>query len=126
MFENKELHNIETLNKNLQDEELYLLSAINSINPMVDAEYLMILQELRRLGIAPSGNKSSDKAKLEQAKAELINKIKDKENENSFANLKVQTIQPVNQEEEAKRAEMEIKKLGAMNIAELNRLYFNI
>ena len=105
-----------------------MLTAINSIYPQIDSEYLIILQGLRRLGIAPSGNKTADKTKLEQAKAELINKIKQngEANQNSFPDLQVQTIQPADSAEEAKRAEMELKKLGAMNIAELNRLYFNI
>ena len=101
-----------------------MLNVISSIQPCVDAEYLRILQELRRMGIAPSGNKSVDKSKLEQAKTELINKIKEKESSENF-NIP-QAIQPVDDVEDSKRNELEIQRLGAMNIAELNKLYFKL
>ena len=41
-----------------------------------DYELYRIMQELISLGIAPSGNKAIDQAKLIQARNELINKIK--------------------------------------------------
>ena len=103
-----------------------MLQVISSIQPKVDAEYLMILQELRRFGIAPSGNKSTDRMKLEQAKAELINKIAQKSEAEKFENTQVEVIQPIDETENAKRSEMELQRLGAMNIAELNRIYFKI
>lgn len=91
-----------------------------------DAEYQRILQELQRLGIAPSGDKSIDKAKLENAKAELINKIQQRQADKEKFETNFETILPVESVENLQRSEMEEQRLGAMNIAELNRLYFNI
>ena len=106
-----------------------MVLGISSLNPNIgaaDYEYQRILMELRRLGIAPSGNKSVDAAKLEQAKNELITKIKNKEAENERADIGVQVAAPVDEVQNAKRSEMEEKRLGAMTVAELNRLYFGI
>ena len=56
-----------------------MVAAVQAIHSAYsDPEYLRILQELMKLGIAPSGNKSIDKTKLEQAKAELIQKNSNK------------------------------------------------
>ena len=115
--------------QNFTDKGENLVAAISSLNPYmpsIDSEYMRILMELHRLGISPSGNKSVDKAKLEQAKAELITKIQNKEKENHQAALGVQTIDPVEDNQNAQRAEMEEQRLGAMTVAELNRLYFGI
>ena len=104
-----------------------MIQAISPIiNPYSDPEYLRILQELMRLGIAPSGNKNIDKAKLEQAKTELIEKIQQKETNNQKQELQVQPMSPVDNVQDAKRTEMEEQRLGAMNIAELNKIYFNL
>ena len=106
-----------------------MVAAISSLYPHIltmDSEYIRILMELRRLGISPSGNKAIDQSKLEQAKAELITKIKDKEKENNRAALQVQVIDPATETQNSQRAEMEEKRLGAMTVAELNRLYFGI
>ena len=91
-----------------------------------DPEYMRIIQELRSLGYAPSGNKDADKVKLQQAKTELIQKIQEKDNEQSSNSLKVQTIAPIDEVQDNKRAELEEQRLGAMTVAELNRLYFKI
>ena len=91
-----------------------------------DPEYMRIIQELRSLGLAPSGNKDSDKAKLQQAKTELIHKIQEKDNEQNGNSIHVQTIAPVDEVQDNKRAELEEQRLGAMTVAELNRLYFKI
>ncbi len=103
-----------------------MLQAINPINAYPDYEHLRILQELRSLGITPSGTKSIDKAKLEQAKAELILKIKDKEHTDITSDLKIQIIDPAEAIENTKRSEMEEQRLGAMTIAELNKIYFHL
>ena len=104
-----------------------MIQAISPIlNPYSDPEYLRILQELMALGIVPSGNKSIDKAKLENAKAELIEKIQKKEELSQKKSLDVQPLSPVDNLQDSKRAEMEQQRLGAMNIAELNKLYFNL
>lgn len=42
-----------------------------ALNVAMDSEYQRIIRELRALGIEPTGNKSTDKAKLEAAKAAL-------------------------------------------------------
>lgn len=98
----------------------------NSIREIeADSEYLRIIQELKALGLTPSGNKNADKAKLQQAKAELIQKIQEKD-DGQNNNLQVQTIEPVDKAQDSKRADLEEQRLGAMTVAELNRLYFKI
>lgn len=104
-----------------------MIQAISPIiNPYSDPEYLKTLQELMKLGISPSGNKNADKAKLEEAKTELIQKIQHKEESNQQHSLQVQPIGAVDNVQDSKRTEMEQQRLGAMNIAELNKLYFNL
>lgn len=104
-----------------------MIAAINAISSSsYDAEYQRILQELMRLGISPSGNKTIDKGKLEQAKTELIQKIQNKNQEEEKNELQVETIGAVQDSQDVKRAQMEEQRLGAMTIAELNRMYFGI
>ena len=102
------------------------ISAISSSIGNVDPEYMRILLDLRRLGLASGGNKEVDKAKLASAKEELITKIKSHEQKDNNDSLQVQTIAPIDDAEYSKRAEMEEQRLGAMTVAELNRLYFGI
>lgn len=102
-----------------------MISAISSFSHYNDPEYQRILSELRKLGVAPSGNKTIDKAKLEQAKAELINKIQGKVDE-KLRKDNIEPIVPPETLDDTKRAELETQRLGAMTVAELNRLYFNI
>ena len=104
-----------------------MVAAISAISSSgYDAEYQRILQELMRLGISPSGNKTIDKGKLEQAKTELIQKIQNKNQEEEKNELQVETIGAVQDSQDSKRAQMEEQRLGAMTIAELNRMYFGI
>lgn len=103
-----------------------MIAAINAINNYSDAEYQRILQELMRLGIAPSGNKNIDKGKLEQAKAELIQKIQTRQKEEEKQELKVQPIESLQDVQSSKRAQLEESRLGAMNLSELNKFYFGL
>ena len=103
-----------------------LVAAISAINHYSDPEYLRILQELMRFGIAPSGNKQIDKGKLEQAKAELIQKIQTRQQEEQKQELKIQPLEDVQDSQMSERAQLEESRLGAMTVAELNRLYFGI
>ena len=104
-----------------------MLQAINSISGLrIDAEYVKIIQELRTFGIAPTGNKTSDAQKLAQAKAELIQRIKHKEETNDVQELGVQVLSPVDETQYNQKSEMEEQRLGAMNVAELNKLFFGL
>ena len=123
-----QLH-LELILKNCYKERsVYLALAISSIcsSSYTDAKYQRILQELMRLGIAPSGNKSVDKNKLEQAKTELIQKIQTRNNEEEKQSLQVQPLEGVKDTQDSKRAQMEEQRLGAMTLTELNRMYFGI
>lgn len=100
-----------------------MVAAIQAIGSYCDPEYLRILRELMELGIAPSGNKTVDKAKLEQAKAEFIQKIKNKQDEEFKQEIQAQ---PLKNTRETQRTELEVQRLGAMNIAELNKVYFGL
>ncbi len=98
-----------------------MVAAIGAVGPHSDPEYLRILRELMQLGITPSYNKSTDKAKLQQAKAELVQKIETKQNEERQLQ-----IQPSEPSEKSERTKMEESRLGAMTVAELNRMYFGL
>ena len=51
-----------------------MIHAIRAISSYSDPEYQRIIQELRKLGIMPSGDPGIDRTKLNQAKAELLKK----------------------------------------------------
>ena len=54
-----------------------MVLAISSVRN-TDYELYIIMQELTALGITPSGNKAADRAKLAQARQDLVNKIAEK------------------------------------------------
>ena len=91
-----------------------MVQAISAIgnNQYNDPEYMRIIQELLKLGLKPTGNKAIDKSRLEAAKQELAEKIQDKFQEQ----MQQGNVQ------DAQRNQMEIDKLGAMNVAELNKI----
>ena len=74
------------------------------------------------LGITPSGNKSSDKARLQIEKEKLVNKItQQNQQDDNF----LETLIKVNEDTSAKQA-LEEQRLGAMSLAELNKYYFGL
>ena len=91
---------------------------------MIDSEYQRIIRELRALGIEPTGNKTTDKAKLEEAKAAKAKKTN-----------QVDNIQFVNKTEDTEKADEESSKdaakddktvqaeqmTGATQLAQLNK-----
>ncbi len=92
-----------------------------------DAEYMRIMQEMHFLNLTPSGNKQIDAHKLAEAKTELIQRInKSEDTSNSNRELGVQVINPVDESEYVQRSEMEEQRLGAMSIAQLNKIYFGL
>lgn len=98
----------------IQTKEIIMVSAIGAIsghNPYADPEYLRIIQELRALGLTPTGNKNVDKARLESEKQKLAKKIEEK------AETK-QSETP----DMSERSKFEEQKLGAMTVAELNKI----
>lgn len=103
-----------------------MVAGIGAVHSFEDAEYLRILSELMKLGIAPSGNKSVDKTKLEQAKAELIQKIQTKQQEEEKQSIQFSPLAAVMESQDSKRAQMEEERLGAMTVAELNKFYFGL
>ncbi len=104
-----------------------MIQALGNVSGLsIDAEYLRIIQELRRLGITPSGDKNIDAQKLAQAKTELVHKIQKKEEIKSAESLGVQVVNSVDESYNSERAEMEEQRLGAMAVAELNRIYFGL
>ncbi len=100
-----------------------MIQAIGGASNFNDYEYMQILNELRQLGIAPSGNKSADKSKLEKAKLELVQKINEKQEEDTKQQLQ---IQPIKATDEVQRTQIENERIGAMTVAELNKIYFGL
>lgn len=103
-----------------------MITAVRFLSSHIDQEYQQIIQELLRLGISPSGNKIVDKQKLQQAKAELVQKIQDKKVEEQKESIKVEIIAPAENVDNSEKSSLELQRLGAMTVAELNRLYFGI
>ena len=87
-----------------------------------DSEYQQIIRQLLALGLTPSGNKSSDKARLQIEKDKLVNKIAE---QNQPKENFIETLIQVN-EENSLRQTLEEERLGAMSIAELNKYYFGL
>ena len=91
------------------------IGAIGNQPNKMDPEYMMILMELHKLGLTPTGNKSVDKATLEAEKIKIAEKIQDK-----------MGVNVTNKTENPERAKLEEEKLGAMNVGELLKLYHGI
>lgn len=87
-----------------------------------DSEYQQIIRQLLALGLTPSGNKNSDKARLQIEKDKLVNKIAE---QNQRKENFIETLIQVN-EENGLRQTLEEERLGAMSIAELNKYYFGL
>lgn len=100
-----------------------MIQAVGAISQYSDPEYLRILRELMALGITPSGNKDTDKMKLEKIRTELVQKIQTKPEEEQKQALQVQPLEAV---KDTQQARLEEEKLGAMQISELNKLYFGL
>ena len=87
------------------------VGAIGSEYGKCDSEYMMILMEMRKLGLTPTGNKAIDKVTLEAEKQKIAQKIYDK----FEAKMPEKT-------DNSERAVLEEQKLGAMTVAELNKI----
>lgn len=98
----------------------------NASGLSIDTEYLKVIQELRRLGLTSTGNQEIDFIRLERAKSELVNKIRDKETRESSESIGIQILSPVEEAQNAERVQLEAQRLGAMTIAELNKIYFGL
>lgn len=86
------------------------VGAIGSEYGKFDSEYMMILMEMRKLGLTPTGNKAVDKATLEAEKMKLAQKIQAKTEDKSP------------EKTDNSREMLEEQKLGAMTVAELNKI----
>ena len=101
-----------------------MINAVGAINSGVDQEYMRILKELMQMGVAPSGNKNTDAAKLKQLKTELVEKIQTKQNEEQKQTLQVQPLEATKETQDMQK--LEEMRTGAMTLAELNKLYFKL
>jgi len=77
-----------------------------------DYEYLRIMRELQKYGVTPTKNKELDKAKL--------NEIKDKEIQAEL--IVEQRIESHRDDSYERRKQLEELKIGAMTLAEINRV----
>lgn len=91
-----------------------MILAIGAIGHDYDPEYKMIILELQKLGISPTGNKFIDKSRLFKAKQKQV--------ENFIA----QKIEKQDSKEDEERAELERVRAGATNLGELNRILLGI
>ena len=92
-----------------------------------DAEYMRMMREMHYFGLSPSGDKNADAQKLYQVKAEVVQRIVNNSNtSDSQSSLGVQVINPVDESGYAQKSELEEQRLGAVNIALLNKIYFGL
>lgn len=123
------------------------ISSINSVSGIsssggssIDEEYKRIIEKLRALGLEPSGNKASDKAKLReyelrQIKAELGSKGKGSVNKTSYITVSPAEIEQIkeqlqsNSDEEENSTEHKEKafamenQTGATQLAAMNSYF---
>ncbi len=101
-----------------------MVAAIGAVGSYQDAEYTRILKELMQAGLTSSGNKSADKSRLNQAKLELIQKIQTKQAEEVKQDIQVQPLEATQNSQHT--PQMEQERVGAMTLAELNKIYFGL
>lgn len=90
--------------------------AVSGCGMTIDQEHQRIMRELRAYGVEPTGEKSVDKAKLQQ-----INAAKDSQNA-QFSNPKEGEEKP----DTASKNEVVDKGEGTNQLAMLNRLKFGL
>lgn len=97
-----------------------VMSGSMCLNGGIDAEHLRIMRELRAMGIEPTGDKSADKAKLEEAK-----KIKSIQQANISKNKsgEEQSAQSSVAANENSQSETNSAMAGATQLSELNKLF---
>lgn len=97
-----------------------IMSGNMSVNGGIDSEHLRIMRELRAMGIEPTGDKFTDKAKLTEAKKvksiEKTSISKNKTNEENKA-------QASSGSDEKQKAEAGAAMTGATQMSELNKLF---
>lgn len=95
-------------------KEIVLIQAVGAISQYSDPEYIRIIQELRKRGLSPTGNKIIDKSRLERAKE----KLELSENE------KIKTTNY--QDSETELAKLEEERIGATQLSELNKILLGL
>ena len=93
-----------------------MIQAILPIGQDYDSEYLRIIQELRKYGLSPTGNKEVDRGRLAQAKKEFVENLQERYDINL----------PNAEETDPERLSLEEQRPGAMAVARLNRLLLGI
>ncbi|MBQ4114701.1 hypothetical protein IJD34_04790 [bacterium] len=91
-----------------------MLNAISKLHPYENDEHRRIVQELIALGLTPSGNLYIDKYKLNKAKEAEVTEF-------SLANPNT-TIA----EDYAATAQLEESRIGATQLAKINRLLLGL
>ena len=92
----------------------------------IDYEHQRIIRELLALGISPSYDKNTDAAKLDAAKAKLIEKISNKAEQKPESQVKFEDTVVGYYQPDSERIELEESRLGAMTLSELNKIYFGL
>lgn len=89
-----------------------MIQAVSAISHYSDPEYIRILMELRKLGIASSGNKSIDRQRLAEEKRRLEEKFE------------VNTPEP--NKNQTEREILEENRPGATALAEINKILLGL
>lgn len=92
----------------------------------IDYEHQRIISELLAMGISPTYDKNADKEKLEAEKIKLIEKISNKAEHKEELPPKFEDTIVAYHQPDSERVKLEESKLGAMTLAELNKIYFGL
>lgn len=95
-----------------------MIFPIIGIHQSMTSEYAWILAEMRRLGLTPSGDINIDRAKVQRAR--------EKESENN-KNISEKFELPNSKHNDSEEREnLEYERIGAMNVAMINRVLLQI
>ncbi len=96
------------------------ISSLSASYNSIDSEYKRIIEELRAMGIEPTGNKSTDKMKLQQAKQ--AEKTSDVQESQFVSEVKdTDKVQKESSQDEAQNATAAQNMTGATQISDYNK-----
>lgn len=95
-----------------------MILQIGAIRGGSSSDYPWILAQLRKYGLTPSGDENIDRARVKEAQRKEEEKFVIEKIENYFGEEKENTFN--------EREIMEQEKIGAMNVAQINRILLGI
>ena len=92
-----------------------MIQAIRPVGYDYDSEYLRIVRELQKYGLTPTGNKQVDKSRLNSARQNFVDKLKDELSKETTPNSHTYPD-----------SSLEEKRVGANMVAEINKILLGL